>query len=226
MSFRKTIRAVGAALLIAAAMIWMSSVVGSKDAETVDVSAAPTPTVILIAEGMGAAADGYQGIEPNVTEDNIPDRAGFTYYPEVSLDRVMQDFIFVEAGEAAVDYELVLAIIIHESHCDPDAISATNDYGLMQINRVNHEWLAEEYGLTNMLDPRQNIIAGITILSQLSKYDDGTSAGLHKVLMAYNMGPTGAAKAWEAGIYSTEYSKATLQIRDDLLGGKYGKEEA
>lgn len=230
MSFRKTIRVVATALAIAAAMIWMSSVAGSKDAEVVDALAAPTPTVILIAEGTEAAADAhgtgaYRGIEPNVTEDNIPDRAGFTYYPEVDLDRVIQDFIFVEASEAAVDYELVLAIIIHESRCDPDAISATNDYGLMQINRVNHEWLAEEYGLTNMLDPRQNIIAGITILSQLSKYDDGTGAGLHKVLMAYNMGPTGAANAWEAGIYSTDYSKATLQIRDDLLGGKYGKEE-
>lgn len=165
----------------------------------------------------------YKGIEPNHTEDTIPERAGFTYYDGVDLDRVTQDFIFVEAGEAAVNYELVLAIIIQESGCNPNAISETDDWGLMQINKCNHAWLAEQYGLTDMLDPHQNIIAGITILATLSRYDDGTDAGLHKVLMAYNMGPGGAAEAWARGTYSTAYSKTIMQIRDDLLCGKYTK---
>ena len=165
----------------------------------------------------------YKGIEPNHTEETLPERAGFTYYDGVDLDRVTQDFIFVEAGEAAVDYELVLAIIIRESNCDPNAISKTDDWGLMQINKCNHAWLAEQYGLTDMLDVHQNIIAGITILSTLYKYDDGTDAGLHKVLMAYNLGPGGAAKAWENGTYSTAYSREVMQIRDDLLCGKYTK---
>lgn len=165
----------------------------------------------------------YYGIEPSHTEDPLPERAGFTYYPEVDLDKVTQNFIYVEAGEAGVDYELVLAIIIHESRCDPDAISATNDYGHMQINKCNHGWLAEDYGLTDMLDPRQNIIAGITILSQLSRFDDGTDAGLHKVLMAYNMGPAGASNAWADGTYSTNYSKTIMQIRDALICGEYTK---
>ncbi len=165
----------------------------------------------------------YQGIEPNVTEETMPERAGFTYYPEIGLDKVTQDFIFVEAGEAAVDYRLVLAIIQHESNCDPDAISATGDYGLMQINKCNHAWLEENYGLTDMLDPRQNIIAGITILSQLSIYGDNTEAGLHKILMAYNMGPGGAAEAWAAGRYTSAYSRTIMETWKTLTYGETEK---
>ena len=165
----------------------------------------------------------YKGIEPNHTEETLPERAGFTYYDGVDLDKVTQDFIFMECGEAAVNYELVLAIIIYESGCNPNAISETDDWGYMQINKCNHAWLAEQYGLTDMLDPHQNIIAGITILATLSRYDDGTDAGLHKVLMAYNLGSGGAAEAWARGTYSTAYSKTIMQIRDDLLCGKYTK---
>lgn len=224
MKFTRTLRALAAVAVLVLAMVTMSSIAVSKEA---DIQAAQaTLPAALPPEVTVWPADiesGYQGIEPNVTEP--PGRVGFTYYPGVDLDEVTQDFIFVEAGEAGVDYELVLAIIIHESHCDPSVVSKTNDYGLMQINQINHEWLAEEYELTNMLDPRQNIIAGITILSQYSKYDDGTDAGLHMMLMAYNMGPTGAANAWAAGTYSTAYSRTILQIRADLLDGKYGKAE-
>lgn len=183
----------------------------------------PEPPVIADSTVYRDDAIVYRGIEPNHTEETLPERAGFTYYDGVDLDKVTQDFIFVEAGEAAVNYELVLAIIIEESNCDPNAISKTDDWGLMQINKCNHAWLAEQYGLTDMLDVHQNIIAGITILSQLYKYDDGTDAGLHKVLMAYNLGPGGAAKAWENGTYSTTYSREVMQIRDDLLCGKYTK---
>ena len=33
----------------------------------------------------------------------------------------------------------------HESKFNPEAVSATNDYGLMQINEVNHDRLEEQY---------------------------------------------------------------------------------
>lgn len=232
MGYKKTIRAFAAVAVIMAAMLGMSSVTTSRDTEPTVTPAAPEVTEQVLRATAPpedtptptSTPDRYQGIEPNVTEP--PGRVGFVYYPDVDLDEITQDFIFVEAGEAAVDYELVIAIIIHESRCDPDAISKTNDYGLMQINQINHVWLAEEYGLTNMLDPRQNIIAGITILAQHSIYDDGTDAGLHKMLMAYNMGATGASNAWAKGTYSTAYTREVMQIRADLLGGKYGKEEA
>lgn len=221
--FKRTIRAFASVLIIVIAMITLSSISVSKEAG-IQAEAPPASSLTLaVTDWPEDTESGYQGIEPNVTE--LPGRVGFVYYPDVDLDEITQDFIFVEAGEAGVDYELVIAIIIHESHCDPSVISKTNDYGLMQINQINHEWLAEEYELTNMLDPRQNIIAGITILAQHSKYYDGTDTGLHKMLMAYNMGATGAANAWAKGTYSTAYTREVMQIRTDLLDGKYGKVE-
>ena len=231
MDFTRTAKAALVAAAIGALMIGLSafssaadeSIRAREEAIIIAAQASQEQTAPQVTEEASIDATGYRGIEPYHTEDTLPDRVGFTYYPEVGLDRVTQDFVFVEAGEAGVDYELVLAIIINESRCDPNAISKTNDYGLMQINQINHEWLAEEYGLTDMLDPRQNIIAGITILSELSIYDDGTDAGLHKMLMAYNMGQTGASRVWANGTYRTAYSEAVLRIRDALICGEYTK---
>lgn len=229
MDFTKTIRAIIVAAVIAALALGMTAI---STATTKGVEAREAAAIIAVKaeaaeeapqDRTTEAAIEYKGIEPNHTEETLPERAGFTYYDGVDLDKATQDFIFVEAGEAAVNYELVLAIIIKESNCDPNAISETDDWGYMQINKCNHAWLAEQYGLTDMLDPHQNIIAGITILATLSRCDDGTDAGLHKVLMAYNMGPGGAAEAWARGTYSTAYSKTIMQIRDDLLCGKYTK---
>lgn len=143
------------------------------------------------------------------------------YHPDVGLDQGIQEYIFQQATEHGVDYELVLSIIIKESACDIKAVSATGDYGLMQINQINHGWLAKKYGLTDMFDPRQNITAGIMILSELAVYDDGTEAGLHKVLMAYNMGPTGASNAWADGTYSTSYSEEIMRIRESLIQNNF-----
>lgn len=42
----------------------------------------------------------------------------------------------------SVPYALGLAMAEVETHFDPDAVSSTGDYGLMQINACNHEWLA------------------------------------------------------------------------------------
>ena len=92
----------------------------------------------------------------------------------------------------------------------PDGISSTNDYGLMQINACNHEWLTEELGITDFIDPYENIKAGLFILRGLFEKYDSTS----KVLMAYNMGENGASKLWEQGIFESNYSKDVLQRQE------------
>ena len=248
MDFTRTARAVVVAALIGAAMLGMTAFsaateesVKAREAATA-AYAAPAPeetpeaaqdqrpepetqTTFVpatepeegVIEAVSVEGITYRGIEPYHTEEDVPDRA--PYYPQINLDRVMQDFIFVEAGEAAVDYELVLAIIQNESGGDPNAISATGDYGLMQINKCNHAWLAENYGLTDMLDPKQNVIAGITILATLYQSGDNTEAGLHKILMAYNMGPGGAAEAWAAGRYTSAYSRTVMETWAALTYG-------
>ena len=115
------------------------------------------------------------------------------------LQEVMQDC----CEKYNVPYALALAIAEVESHFDPDAKS-TNDYGLMQINAINLDWL-RDMGIDPM-SPAGNVEAGIYIIAQhLQAYGDPELA-----LMAYNNGPTGARKLWNKGIYQTGYSQKVM----------------
>ena len=103
---------------------------------------------------------------------------------------------------------LALAVADVESRFDPDAASSTNDYGLMQINQVNHGWLLEQ-GIDPMT-PAGNIEAGVLFLSDyLTAYGDPELA-----VMAYNCGPSGAQNLWAAGTYSTDHSRKVMDRFD------------
>lgn len=134
----------------------------------------------------------------------------FTTEIPVTFGEDLQEFTYYLSAAYDIDYTLVLAIISKESAFMPDGISSTNDYGLMQINACNHEWLTEELGITNFIDPYENIKAGLFILRGLFEKYDSTS----KVLMAYNMGENGASKLWEQGIFESNYSKDVLQRQE------------
>jgi soluble lytic murein transglycosylase-like protein len=108
-----------------------------------------------------------------------------------------------------------MGLIKTESEFNPNVISETNDYGLMQINKINHKWLSEELGITDFLDPYQNVRAGIYILKDLFDEYEDTS----KVLMAYNMGETGAKRLWVRGIYESKYSKEIINNAKDFKNG-------
>ncbi len=122
----------------------------------------------------------------------------------------LQEFTYYLSTAYDIDYSLVLAMISKESDFAPDVISSTSDYGLMQINVCNHEWLTEELGITDFLDPYENIKAGLFILRGLFEKYDSTS----KVLMAYNMGESGASKLWEQEIFESNYSKDVLERQE------------
>lgn len=93
------------------------------------------------------------------------------------------------------------------------AISKSSDYGIMQINKINHKWLTEELEVTDFLDPEQNIRCGIYMLADLmKKYDDP-----HRILMAYNMGERGARDYVSRGNTSSSYSRYIIQRRAELL---------
>lgn len=116
------------------------------------------------------------------------------------LQEIMQDC----CETYNVPYALALAIAEVETHFDPDAVSPTHDYGLMQINRCNHEWL-QSLGM-DPLTHAGNIEAGLYMIgSYLSRYGDTEMA-----LMAYNNGPGGARKLWDAGTYQTNYTRKVM----------------
>lgn len=67
--------------------------------------------------------------------------------------------------------------------------------------------MKEKLGITDFLDPYQNSRSGLYILRNLfEKYEKP-----EKVLMAYNLGETGAKKLWDQGIYETNYTKKVIE---------------
>lgn len=127
---------------------------------------------------------------------------------DVPLSDSLQRYIYEICADENVPVTLVMAMIEHESGFDPEAVSPTDDYGLMQINAVNHERLKEEYRCADMMNPYQNVFCGISIISSyIDKYGE-----LDKALMAYNMGNYGAQKAWKNGVTSIAYSEEILSL--------------
>lgn len=130
----------------------------------------------------------------------------------VPLDSDVQEFIYHLSKGYNMDFTFVMAIIQQESGYQPDAVSNTDDYGLMQINKVNHGYITDEIGVTNYLDPYENVRAGMFILRKLfEKYETP-----EKVLMAYNLGESGAKALWDKGVFETNYSKSVQRIQSEL----------
>lgn len=135
------------------------------------------------------------------------------YFDSTGLSHNLQDYIYTLCQQNGVPYELIFGLMKVESGFNPNAVSSTNDYGLCQINEINFGWLSEQYGITDFLDPYQNVLCGISILgSNIKNY--GT---YEKALMAYNMGGGGASSYWEQGIFSSEYSRKVMEAYNEFL---------
>lgn len=156
---------------------------------------------------------------PDTVPDTVPDTLPetnveplkVTYY-DVPLDKQLQDYTRELCEDYGLPYDLALAIMWQESYFTPTVISKTNDYGLMQINKCNHEWLKTSLGIKDFLDPYENVLGGVFLLARLyHKYDT-----LPEMLMAYNMGEAGAARWWKQGVYSSRYVELVLDKLEKL----------
>ena len=141
-----------------------------------------------------------------------------TYY-DIPLSKDLQLYTYNKCVDYGIPehYELVLAMMWQESNYTASLISSTDDYGIMQINSCNHSWLVNLLGPTDFLDASDNINAGIYVISKLLiKYGD-----VHKALMSYNMGEYGASLNWQAGNYTSKYSRGVVAKREAIEANNY-----
>lgn len=126
-----------------------------------------------------------------------------TYY-DIPLSIELQEYTFIQCIKYDVDPVLALAVMKTESGFNADAVSETNDYGIMQINECNHKWLSDAFGDINLLNAKDNIKCGVYMLSKI-KYPTR-----EQKLMAYNMGSVHAKALWEKGTYTTDYTEKVI----------------
>lgn len=131
-------------------------------------------------------------------------------YYDCPLNYDLQDYIRELCEKNEIPMSLVIAMIEVESSFRTNVVSSTSDYGLMQINKINHEWLSKKYGITDFLDPYQNVLCGISIIAQhYHRYEN-----VDKSLMAYNLGTTGAKRLWDKGVYETSYTRKIKTVME------------
>ena len=95
--------------------------------------------------------------------------------------RLWSYFIYHQSKKYGIDEALVKAVIYTESYFNPNATSHKGASGLMQLMPAT----AEKYGVRDLYNPRQNIIAGIRHLRYLiNLYPDNLS----HAIAAYNAG--------------------------------------
>ncbi|MBR5514853.1 MAG: transglycosylase SLT domain-containing protein [Clostridia bacterium] len=148
------------------------------------------------------------------TKEDEQIREFINQYYDISLSSEKQEYVFALCDKYSVPRELVLAVMCAESNYENNRISDNGDWGIMQINTVNHEWLKAELGVTDFLDFYDNVHCGVYMLSAYyHKYAD-----VNKITMCYRYGESGAKEMWEMGVYETEYTK---QIIRNIAALKY-----
>ena len=105
-----------------------------------------------------------------------------TEFEVVPPSEAYEEIIQEASAEYDVDASLIRAVMQAESAFHPYAVSRAGAEGLMQLMPA----LADEMGVTDSFDPRENIMGGVRYLKRLLDYHDGD---LDLALASYNAGP-------------------------------------
>jgi soluble lytic murein transglycosylase-like protein len=124
--------------------------------------------------------------------------------------------VLLEAANQGLDPALVRAIMHAESAFNPSALSKAGAAGLMQLMPGT----ASDYGVSNRLDPDQNIRGGVAYLRFLMDMFDGNA---DLVMAAYNAGQNAVLKY--TGIPPYEETQVYVQ-RVGVLHRRYREEMA
>jgi len=128
-------------------------------------------------------------------ELHLPPAAVRGYVPDEVIDELASALTGGEvvrlaeavARKRGLDPALVLAVVSVESGFRPEAVSPKGAQGLMQLMPRT----AASLGVSDALDPEQNLDAGVRHLEALLKLYDGD---LTRALAAYNAGQSAVAR--------------------------------
>lgn len=176
--------------------------------ETEESETSPAETALQTEEESSA-------VETTIEEETAPETpdiltSGYRYRDNVPLDDNLQRYIHATCLEYGVPEELIYALMENESQFTPTAKSSTDDYGICQINKCNHQRFTEQFGKIDWYNPYQNVLVGICMMSESLNLGDNVRCGL----MVYHYGLEGAKKLWCQGIYTTDYAEIIIACAD------------
>lgn len=130
---------------------------------------------------------------------------------DVPLEPELQLYIKQLCDSYGVDMPLVLAIIGQESNYQHNIIGDDGDsIGLMQIQPQHHQSRMDRLGVTNLLEPKENVTVGIDILAELLREQDTEWA-----VTAYNAGKKVADFNKQVGVRS-EYAESVMTLAEEI----------
>lgn len=170
------------------------------------------PEVIRVVTGENEAGWVPEGDGRKVFSGIKPAEAiRYRYIKNCPLSGEIQREIFEICADANISFELVMALIEKESGFDPGCISDKGrSIGLMQIQGKWHHEIMDKQGCRDLLDPVQNVRAGVELLKRHFKtYQDAAAA-----LMAFNGGQAYADRKIAEGEVSA-YAASILERAAD-----------
>ena len=199
----------GEVLVLAAVTAVLTATLCTEAASDKAVEREPMELIIVESE---VTADIIEEPEEHIVEVNET-----VYIYDVPLDADLQLHIIALCEEYHIDPSVIIAVIERESNFRA-GVKGDNgkSYGLMQIMERWHEERMEKLGVSDLLNPYQNVLVGIDYLAELcGRYED-----IGMALMAYNAGPSGAkSNFWDKGIFENKYSSGVLNRSEELTDG-------
>lgn len=136
--------------------------------------------------------------ENNTNEDKIANDEPF-------IDDDLYQYIIDVCDDYDISPELICSVIWHESRWKN--VNNGDCIGLMQISSKWHEDRMNKLGVTDLSEPKQNILVGIDFLAELFEdYEDP-----YLVLMLYNMKRSTAFKNYNEGRFS-KYAISVMEV--------------
>ena len=161
--------------------------------------------------------------EADTTDEQKEDVEASIPLYDVPMDEGLQKFVIAECGAHGIDPALIMAMAWKESSFRSNVVGDSGaSFGLLQIQKRWHEERMERLGVTDLLDPYQNVMVAVDYMAELIDY----YGDVEMAVVAYNMGQAGAKKyCFDYGVYESKYSKAVMEkmeeIRDELHGANH-----